>query len=518
MALIITASFAWAMAETVAQPTWAYFSTFSRTWELGIGAFLAVGATQLARISDRFRPVLSWAGFVGIILSIFVINGESAFPAPWAALPVLSTALVIAAGTGGPQANVWPLTNRVSQYVGDMSYSLYLVHFPVIIIGSALMAESWLYIVIVLCVTAALGVLFYEFVEPVPAFAVNSFRQFRKKQPLGWESERKGYAGLAVLGLVTAAVIPIALFGQSVFYPEAAAPLAAAPLASTATKAPKTGLAGQIDSALGASTWPDLNPSIFDAATDMAPQMAGSAKCMHPGNYTDTRLCTYGPDSATKTAVVIGDSIAVTWMPALVPALNAEGYKVRAIGLGSCPFIAADISLEGKPDETARCNASHDAIPPLVAAINPSLVILSNQEGAVGSLGKGAEGMANWVAARSEAIGSIAGPNRKVVILTPPPAGKDPQVCATKVSTPSSCVGEIRLVWRQMHDAEAAAAKASGADFLDTSQWFCSDRGMCPAFIGTTPVRLDLLHLTATYASTLAEPMRTALKALPAWS
>lgn len=521
MIMIILGSFVWAMKETSTQPTWAYFSTFSRTWELGVGALLAVGATRLGQIPNAIRPALAWTGFVGIVSSIFIIDAELPFPAPWAALPVLATALVIAAGTGGQQTMVLPLTNRVSQYIGDMSYSLYLVHFPVIILGMALMGESWLYIPVVICVTAALSILFYEFVEPVPAFAAGLWRQVRKKQQLEWCSERKSYAGLAVLALATATIVPVALFGQSIFYPNAAATAAAVPgavtLQNSATPA-KTGIAGQIDAAIATSTWPDLKPSIFDAATDKAPHMDGSAKCMHPGNYTDTDLCTYGPDSASKTAVVIGDSIAVSWMPALVPALNAEGYKVRAIGLGSCPFIAADIILEGKPDETARCNASHVAIPNLVQAINPSLVILSNQEGAVNSLGKGADGMAKWVAARSEAISSIAAPNRKVVILTPPPAGKDPQVCATKVSTPSNCVGEIRPVWHQMHNAEAAAAKATEAAFIDTSPWFCSDRGICPAFIGTTPTRLDLLHVTASYAATLADPIRASLKAVGAGS
>lgn len=515
MAVIVIASFAWAMVETTTQPTWAYFDTLSRTWELGVGALLAVGASHLGRIPERLRPTLAWLGFAGIILSIFLINDESAFPAPWGLLPVLATALVVAAGTGGPATGLWPLENKFSQYVGDMSYSLYLVHFPVIILGSALMGDSSLYIPVVLCLTAAAGILFYEFVEPIPSFASNSWGRLGKKQALDWGSDRKRFAGLAVLGLVTAAAVPVALFGQSIFNPPPAPSAVVAPLANTATQAPKAGLAGKIDAALAASAWPDLRPSIYDAATDKAPHMEGTAKCMHPGNYADSSLCTYGDLSASKTAVIIGDSIAVSWMPALVPALTSEGYKVRAIGLGSCPFIAADITLEGKPDETARCNDSHDRIPGLVQAIAPDLLILSNQEGAVESLGKGDEGAAKWVESRKAAIAQVSAEGRQIAILTPPPAGKDPQTCATKVSTPASCVAEIRLIWRQMHDAEKATAEAVGARFVDTSPWFCSDRGMCPAFIGDAPVRLDMLHVTETYAATLVEPMRSGLLGLP---
>ncbi|PRA10099.1 acyltransferase, partial [Brevundimonas sp. MYb27] len=121
--LISVASFAWAMHETTTTPTLAYFSTFSRAWELGVGAGLAILAPVLVRLPNALRPVLGWVGFLGIIASLFIINSTSIFPAPTAALPVLATGLVILAGTGGPQRFLAPLTNRVSGYVGDISYS-----------------------------------------------------------------------------------------------------------------------------------------------------------------------------------------------------------------------------------------------------------------------------------------------------------------------------------------------------------------------------------------------------------
>ena len=55
-------SFAWSLYESTNSPTWAYFSTFSRAWELGIGALIAVFAGSLQRIPDAIRPVLAWLG------------------------------------------------------------------------------------------------------------------------------------------------------------------------------------------------------------------------------------------------------------------------------------------------------------------------------------------------------------------------------------------------------------------------------------------------------------------------
>lgn len=135
--VLVVGSLVWSTWETANSPTWAYFSTFSRAWELGIGAAIAVFAGVFSRIPDVLRPVLAWVGLLGIAVSLVVVTSERAFPAPWALLPVLATALVIIAGTGGRQRYLWPLTNPVSTYVGDVSYSLYLWHWPIIILLAA---------------------------------------------------------------------------------------------------------------------------------------------------------------------------------------------------------------------------------------------------------------------------------------------------------------------------------------------------------------------------------------------
>ena len=71
---IVVGSFVWSVWETLSSPTWAYFSTFSRAWELGIGAAIAVFAKACARIPDGWRPALGWLGLGGIAVSLFVVT------------------------------------------------------------------------------------------------------------------------------------------------------------------------------------------------------------------------------------------------------------------------------------------------------------------------------------------------------------------------------------------------------------------------------------------------------------
>ncbi|MFG6475453.1 acyltransferase family protein [Microbacterium sp. P06] len=140
--VIVAASGGWAMVQTAADPTVAYFSTATRAWELGLGALVAVAAPVLGRLPAALRWVMGWVGGAAVVWSFFVLDPDTMpFPAPWAILPVGAAVLVIAGGVGGDprQRHLFPLTNPISVFVGDLSYSLYLWHFPVIVFAAVLL-------------------------------------------------------------------------------------------------------------------------------------------------------------------------------------------------------------------------------------------------------------------------------------------------------------------------------------------------------------------------------------------
>ena len=106
----------------------AFYMLPSRAWELALGGLVALGGFPVVR-SAAARGALAGLGLALIGAGLFVITPEMAFPVPWALLPCIGTALLIAYGETGGTA--WLLSLAPMRFVGDISYSLYLWHWPV---------------------------------------------------------------------------------------------------------------------------------------------------------------------------------------------------------------------------------------------------------------------------------------------------------------------------------------------------------------------------------------------------
>ncbi len=141
---VVVASGIVAVVQTPADPSLAYFSTLTRAGELATGAVIASAAPVLARIPAAARGLLAWAGVAVILAAFFVIDPAGPFPAPAAALPVIGAALVIGGGIGGDprHRHLFVLTNPLAVTLGDLSYSLYLWHLPVIVFAGVLLARA----------------------------------------------------------------------------------------------------------------------------------------------------------------------------------------------------------------------------------------------------------------------------------------------------------------------------------------------------------------------------------------
>ena len=126
----------------VAEP-WAFFSLPARAWELALGAGLALAAAQGFSLAPVFARVTAAAGIGAVIAAGVLFDTATPFPGTAALLPTLGAGAVIAAGLGEPlSAPSRILAVRPLRWFGRISYSLYLWHWPILVLPAAALGTA----------------------------------------------------------------------------------------------------------------------------------------------------------------------------------------------------------------------------------------------------------------------------------------------------------------------------------------------------------------------------------------
>ncbi|POH62013.1 hypothetical protein C3B59_12450 [Cryobacterium zongtaii] len=512
--VVVAASFAYAVWDSATNPAVAYFSTFSRAWELGVGAILAVAAPLAARMPVAWRVILGWAGLAGVVASFIVVTGDIAFPGPGAALPVLATALVLAAGMGGPQRTLVPLTNPVSVYLGNISYSLYLWHFPIFVFLTMLLPEqSPQSTLIILGTILAVSVTSYYLIEQ----PFHRSPWLRGRHPAGERraarrSWRESFGSQFILSSMGVFVIAIVVAVS--FQPAGGRATSEAPSVAGADSAvnPEVGLQAELAAAAAATAWPDkLSPSLDDAMARTSNDNP-ARDCFDIGDTPDFGGCTWGADSAPNHMYLVGDSEALSYAPAFKAiAEDSDGqWKITTIGLYGCRFTEVLVANEGTGVMDA-CPQRKLDISDRIVADAPQLVVVANAFAEGQDANRSPLSVESLVAST---LAETAGYNAagKIVYLAPPPLGAELGRCYSAVSSPQDCTVGVGSVWQQFA-AALAAPSATGDHFVSSLPFSCS-AGICPAFAGTLPTKYDTVHLTPEYAVHVAPAIRDALTAL----
>ena len=317
-------SFLLSFIATMKWPIWSFYSLPTRAWELGAGALLVFYRPK--RVSNR------WSAWIALALILFTAakyNDGTAFPGTAALVPIISTSFLIFKIEQLPTSLSQFFRSRFVQWVGNISYPLYLWHWPLLILPVFITNRPLSIAQRLLCVMATflLAELTHKFVE----------------EPL-----RHVQAPLRKVGIIAlAATLALTLLGVGVYL-------------SSSKKITNAGITGTTDLKRIKRT-----PTIY------------ADGCQVGKTSTYSPPCEYGDLRGRRTIVLFGDSHAAQWFPTLEAMAKKNSMKLIVLTKSSCPAASVTLADQGA-FRNAPCEAWRINSLSRIAQLKPWAVFSSN--------------------------------------------------------------------------------------------------------------------------------------------
>ena len=498
---IIVASFALSVLQTSSDPTVAYFSPFTRAWELALGALIAVSTKWLLHVPKVVGAAMTWVGLAAIGFAALDFNGHTSYPGSVAAVPVVGAGLLIAGGVSTPHWAAESILKRAPlQWFGKLSYSIYLWHWPILILAAYAAGKTSLPFgqnAFWLVVALAASVVTFHLVENPIRHA--TFPKFGRWAPIG-------LGVLLIVGTLGLATIELNAHGGQSAPKSGKAP----PVKFTVAKS-EAEVVGLVRNAPKIQSLPsDLTPSLPDVFIDWG---GPESSCFPTSGQASIPACVFGDLKASRTMVLYGDSHAGMWFQAMEIMGIVTHWKVVYLGKGYCP--ANMLPYQDPPDfgptygEYSVCDRWHQFAINRINQINPQLVVITQE--VRGKPDGAAYSATQWQQGLESTFKDLHVPSNRIVVVGNIPSlpQSGPQCLARHRTDVQACSAPVSASWRQYANAEEAAATSVGASYINLLPWFCSTT--CTAVIGKYEVYWDDHHITGAYSIFLAGVLSDAL-------
>ncbi|MGO4719394.1 acyltransferase family protein [Stenotrophomonas sp. 2MCAF14_2] len=430
---------AWALAVN---PSGAFYLLPFRAFELLTGALIALVPVAWTP-ARRLAGFLSWVGLAAIVTAMYGFDKGTHFPGFAALLPCAGAAMLIMAHGHGQVGRL--LSSRGMVWVGKRSYSLYLVHWPVIVFAHRFWPDSvsMAWVPVLAAVSLLLAHLNFELVE----------QKLRNAKPSWRNGKVLATSALSMLVVVSAGMVVVKEKG----FPGSQDAHVAQVLASL-----------------------DYDPSVdYRSRTcfldpDQSPDQADVSGCI--------------PGKGQRRAMLWGDSHAIHFLKGFQPAFAAKGYEIGALTASACPpLVGVEIG------ERPHCKAFNDFALQRLVDEKPDVVILSALWYADPA----------WMSALDKSIAALRAADIRVVVLGISPMFKQrvPLVVADKMragADPRYSSTDLDPNWISGPEAmmKAHFKGRTDATFISVMDRACV-QGRCPLLDEHDhPLYYDIAHLT----------------------
>ena len=485
VAAVLGLSFAasWAFSKGIGLPGLAapeevaFYGAPTRAWQFAAGAMLALGWAGVvglrARLPPAFSCLVAWSGAALVAVGALRIEGTH-YPGLAALVPTVGTALLLATGDADPSPLGRLLRSRPAVFVGNLSYSLYLWHWPVLLLGNALLPAPRVLTSTLLVLGAA-----------IPAYA--SFR---------WVEEpfrrARGLSGRRLVPLVLTCVLVPGILSAVLWWGSG-------------------------------NAWWNPETTAWETARTQRPvsRTAGCHTTSDANADPPQGECVFGSGDR-GTILVLGDSHAAALGDSVIAAATSTGYRVAIHTTNGCPFLAdvSDWDIWGGTAATRACLDGLQNEWALVEATNPELVVIANSSSMYvreSTVYRDDDiAAARWREAVGETLSALKERGIPALLVHEVPEHpKSLAACTRSWGIDRSCVNsphEYSTARRALsHKAELdAVANVVGASGWDPVEVLC-DGLTCFREHDATPIYLDRSHLNPSAASLLGQPLRGVL-------